>query len=80
MDEKLESEKEKRFKKECWDFALGVQKIDDYEPSEEYLALIQREINGEISTKEMIEILNRKYKAYEVKENWEIHMCMRIAM
>ncbi|MEG2609131.1 MAG: antitoxin VbhA family protein [Bacilli bacterium] len=62
INEILSCEKEKRFKKDCWDFALGLQKIDNFEPDEEYIELMKKEINGEITLDDMEEIVLSKYK------------------
>lgn len=61
------SEEEKQRRSERWEFALGLQKIDNFEPDEEYLKLIQKEINGEITLAEMSEIILEKYKKYGCK-------------
>lgn len=45
-----------------WDYALGMIKVDGLEPSEEFMRLIEREKRGEITTEDMREILDRKYK------------------
>lgn len=52
------SEKEKE---EAWKLAFGLIKIDDLVPSEEMKALAKKQVKGEITTKEIIEILKNKY-------------------
>lgn len=49
-------------RKEKWDYALGMIKIDGLEPSEEFLELVEKEKKGEINMDEMKEFLEGKYK------------------
>lgn len=60
-------EKQKRI--DAWEFALGLQRTDGFEPDGEYLDLIEKEINGEITLNEMKEIVLEKCrkKALEIK-------------
>lgn len=44
-----------------WQSALDIQKIDNYKPSQEFLNLIQDEIDGKINKTDIIKILNDKY-------------------
>jgi hypothetical protein len=49
-------------KEKAWDYALGMIKVDGLEPSPEFLELVEKEKRGEISTEEIIKILNAKYR------------------
>lgn len=45
-----------------WEWAINMNQIDGpWKPSYEFKKLIQREIDGEITTQEMIEILKLQY-------------------
>lgn len=46
----------------CWDYALGMIKVDGLEPSEDFLKLVQREKAGEITTEDIRKILDKKYR------------------
>lgn len=46
----------------AWDFAIGLQAVDDKTVSPELLELAEKEIRGEITTEEIIEILKEKYR------------------
>lgn len=46
----------------AWEFALGMIKVDGLEPSSDLLELIEKEKQGEITTEDMIKLLNKKYK------------------
>jgi len=55
----------KRTKEESrklWDYAIGMSKVDGGEPSPEALALIERNINGEITIDEAIIELVKLYQ------------------
>ena len=49
-------------KSKAWDFALGLTKVDGLEPSEEFLKLVEKEKKGEITTEDIKNYLDRKYK------------------
>jgi hypothetical protein len=49
-------------KREAWDSALAIQKLDGWEPDNEFKKLIEKDINGEISTEDIIKITINKYK------------------
>lgn len=48
-------------KSENWAFALGLIKVDGLIPSEEMLALIEKEKCGEITTKDIRKAIIEKY-------------------
>lgn len=49
----MEAQKQKVFTKEdkraAWDYAIGMMKVDGVKPDDEYLELVEKEINGEIN-------------------------------
>jgi len=45
-----------------WDYAIGLVQIDGLTPSDEFLALVEKEKNGEITTEEMKKALDSKYR------------------
>ena len=47
---------------QAWDYALGLIKIDGLTPSKEFLELVEKEKNGDITTDDMLKVLNKKYK------------------
>ena len=49
-------------KKEAWNIALGIHKINNFEPDQEYKELINKQINGEITTEDIIKHTIAKYK------------------
>ena len=62
-------------KRKAWNFAIGLQAVDDKTPSPELLELAEREISGEITTAEVIEQLRMMYSktadAEKAKKNAE---------
>jgi hypothetical protein len=46
----------------AWDYALGMIKVDGLEPSKEFLELVEKEKNGQITTDEIRRVLDQKYK------------------
>lgn len=52
----------KNKKKDDWDVALGIHKINNFEPDEEFKKLIDKEVNGEITTEDIIKQTVEKYK------------------
>ncbi len=52
----------KEEKRRAWESAIALNQLDgEWIPSDEYMELVEKEINGEITTQEMINILNKKY-------------------
>ena len=49
-----------------WDYALGILKIDNLEPSEEFKMLIEKEKNGEMLMSDLKEALDQKYKNHKL--------------
>lgn len=58
MLEKRETLEEKR---DAWDFAIGMMQVDGVKPDKEYLELVEKEINGEITLEEMEHIVLKQY-------------------
>ncbi len=52
----------KNKKKEDWDIVLGIHKINNFEPDEDFKKLMEKEINGEISMEDIIKLTIDKYK------------------
>ncbi|WP_169515449.1 antitoxin VbhA family protein [Anaerovorax odorimutans] len=48
-------------KRESWDIAYGLIKVDGLEPTPEFNKLVEKEKRGEIKTKDIIKELNKKY-------------------
>lgn len=49
-------------KKQAWDYATGMLRVDGLEPSRDMLEMIEKEIKGEMTTDEIRAILIEKYK------------------
>ncbi|MDL2248639.1 antitoxin VbhA family protein [Tyzzerella sp. OttesenSCG-928-J15] len=48
--------------RKAWDYAIGMAKVDGGEPPPEVLALVERQINGEITMEEYFKELDKMYK------------------
>lgn len=49
-------------KRKAWEFGININQLDRaWEPSKEFKELMEREINGEITTDQMVKILVKKY-------------------
>lgn len=46
----------------AWDYALGLIKIDGLTPTPEFMVMVEKEIQGEITLSEIESSLNKKYK------------------
>lgn len=56
------SNSNKEQKRRSWNYAININQLDgEWIPDDEYKELIEKEINGEITTEQIIEILNKKY-------------------
>jgi hypothetical protein len=49
-------------KQTAWDYALGLIKIDGLKPTPEFLAMVEKEIQGKMTLSEIEYSLNKKYK------------------
>lgn len=52
----------KNKKRNDWDIALGIHQINNFVPDEEFKKLIEKEVNGEITTEDIIKQTVEKYK------------------
>ncbi|MDR1874221.1 MAG: hypothetical protein LBQ90_04300 [Synergistaceae bacterium] len=68
-DELIDVSKEKkvgaRKNYDAWDYALGMIKVDGLTPSSDFLALVERERCGEITTADIKKYLDKKYRVRE---------------
>jgi hypothetical protein len=48
-------------KKEAWGYAMGINKIIGIDIDDDFKALIEKEIKGEITTKDMVKQLDKQY-------------------
>lgn len=46
----------------AWNFAIGLNKVDGLYPTEDFMELIELEKRGKVTTEELLEYLNKKYK------------------
>jgi len=46
----------------AWDYALGLIKVDGLTPTPEFMAMVEKEIQGKMSLDEIEASLNKKYK------------------
>lgn len=51
----------KEEKRAAWDYAIGMMQVDGVKPDDEYLELVEKEINGEITLDEMKLIILKKH-------------------
>jgi hypothetical protein len=56
-------------KRDAWDYALGICKVDGSEPDAEFLELVEKEIRGEITNDEIHKILMEKHTVKQVNED-----------
>jgi len=49
-------------KEDAWDYAIGLVKVEDLEPTPEMTKLIEMEKRGEITKKEIQERLGKHYR------------------
>ncbi|MDR2914310.1 MAG: antitoxin VbhA family protein [Tannerella sp.] len=49
-------------KQTAWDYAIGLIKIDGLTPTREFMAMVEKEIRGEMTLDEIEASLNKKYK------------------
>lgn len=47
--------------KRACDIKIGIHKINNFEPDQEYRELINKQINGEITTEDIIKRIVNKY-------------------
>ena len=54
-------ERTKEERRASWNYALGMSKLSGGEPSPEMLAMVERNINGEMTHDEIFKELHKKY-------------------
>lgn len=52
-------------KDKAWDYAIGIVQVDGIKPSDEFLELVEKEIQGEITRDDIRRTLIEKYKVVE---------------
>lgn len=59
----LQNKKEftKEDKRKAWNYAIGMMQVDGVKPNQEYLDLVEKEINGEITLDEMELLILKKH-------------------
>lgn len=48
-------------KRGAWNYAIGLIKVDGLEPTDDFKELVEKEINGEMTTSDLKEYLDKKY-------------------
>lgn len=51
----------KEDKRAAWDYAIGMMQVDGVKPDQEFLDLVEKEINGEITLDEIKLVLLKQY-------------------
>ncbi len=54
---------------DAWNYAIGIVQVDGIKPSDDFLKLVEKEKQGELTGDDIRRILNKKYKMVEEKEN-----------
>lgn len=67
IEEEEQMSDEQKKKREAWDVALGLMKID-VEPTEEFKAEVEREIRGEITPEDMLKSWEKRHKVSDNEE------------
>jgi hypothetical protein len=65
VDVSAKEKAETRADYDAWDYALGMIKVDGLTPSSDFLELVERERQGEITTADIKKYLDKKYKVKE---------------
>jgi hypothetical protein len=55
-------------KQTAWNYALGLIQIDGLKPTPEFLALVDKEIRGEITLEDIEIALSKRYRMKETNE------------
>lgn len=53
----------------AWDYAIGMLKAEDMEPTPEMMGMIEKEKRGEITKEEIREVPGRRYKKAQVERD-----------
>ena len=51
--------------KAAWDYAIGMIKVDGLEPTEDFKKYIELEKTGQVTTEDLKQYLDKKYKVKE---------------
>jgi len=54
---------------QAWDYAIGIVQTEGIKPTAEFLALVEQEKRGEITSQEMDKILMGKYRMVQADAN-----------
>ncbi|WP_022761718.1 hypothetical protein [Butyrivibrio sp. AD3002] len=46
---------------QAWDYAIGMIKVDDLEPTDDFKEYIEKEKNGEVTMEDAKKFLDKKY-------------------
>ena len=49
-------------KKQAWDYAIGIIKVDGLKPTNDFMKMVDKEIKGELTTLDIEKALNKKYR------------------
>lgn len=49
----------------AWDYAIGVVQVDGIKPSDDFLKLVEKEKNGEMTGEDIRRVLGNKYMVRE---------------
>jgi len=71
MTKKNKPIRTKEERRESWDYAIGMAKIDGGEPTQEFLCLAEQEINGDIPEGETLKRTIAKWKELGAKSGYE---------
>lgn len=47
--------------KQAWDYAMGIVQLDGIKPSDDFMALVEREKRGELTGEDIRQALYKKY-------------------
>ena len=61
MEAQAKKEFTKEDKRKAWHFAIGMMQVDGVKPDQEFLDLVEKEINGEITVEEMRLTILKQY-------------------
>ncbi|MCL2367060.1 MAG: antitoxin VbhA family protein [Oscillospiraceae bacterium] len=50
---------------EAWDYAIGLVQVEGITPSEDFLALVEKEKQGELTNDDIRKVLLKKYQVVE---------------
>ena len=65
----IKKERNAMTKEQAWAFAIGLMKVDDLEPTQDFLEMIEREKRDDLTMDDLYRYLNRKYGVKEEVAN-----------